>query len=297
MKCQYPSPFSVLRGSPKISKSTGMMEIKSDFGKNLYIHSVVVPSVNVDSSYRVSEASAPFVNFRGDCIPTQIAEANKDSLLGVPLFIEHAQIPGTEQGQIRDIQWYKIPCDSSGEEVLVVDGLLEVPWTKSETIQAIKDGYFKSVSQSCLAERSVCSKCGHISFEVDDFCDHVKKEILSYFPDDDGKMRIVANVLGDLENPQDSIVFIETSFVANPAFYIANFKEVYNLEDVFSYLKSKDSYSTFREWDPSFLVEACSTVDSFGDFNSLLMAVDPDLARDTLVSSHIFHSSFQEAQK
>lgn len=295
MNSLFSSPLSQLRpvGS-KISRSSGQMVISSDFGKNLYVHSIVVPSINVSPDYKVSAASTPFVNFRGDAIPTPILEANKNSMIGVPIYVEHAQIPGTEQGQIRDIQWYK--HKSNGEDIMVIDGLMEVPGNKTESIQAICDGYFKSVSQSCLAERSVCSKCGHISFETDDFCDHIKNEVLGYFKGKDGKQYIVANVLGDLSKPEGSIIFIEVSLVANPAFFIANFREVYNIDDVQRYLKTKDAYSNFQSWDSDFLYQASEISPDFDNFFGTLQAMDKELAHDTMVSSHIFYSSLTGAK-
>ena len=149
------------------------------------------------------------------------------------------------------------------------------------------------MSQSCLASQSVCSKCGHVSYELDDFCDHLKNECLSEFNGSDGKVYIVANVLGDLKNPKGSIHFIEVSLVRQPAFFLAIFQKIFNLSEVRSYINSKSAYHNFSSWKEDMLIDAGRAYPKYGDFLSALSSVNPELLADTAVSLNIFHSSMQ----
>jgi len=70
---------------------------------------------------------------------------------------------------------------------------------------------------NCKIAFSVCSKCGNVAVDETQACDHVRFEKNSTFIDDNGVTRKVAELCGHMSDP-NSVIFIDASWVANPAF-------------------------------------------------------------------------------
>jgi len=79
--------------------------------------------------------------------------------------------------------------------------------------------------QNCVAHWVTCSKCGKEIADEKDNCEHINKELMTYFTDDKGVKRITAELCGRTfesngkrVGDQESVQFIEASWVERPAF-------------------------------------------------------------------------------
>ena len=79
---------------------------------------------------------------------------------------------------------------------------------------------------NCLADYVQCSRCGKIFADSEPSCEHIERQLLQSFTDEDGVERIVAELCGrtlvqdgNRVGDEGSCNFIEASWVERPAFY------------------------------------------------------------------------------
>ena len=79
---------------------------------------------------------------------------------------------------------------------------------------------------NCIANWVQCSRCGVVLGDDDPNCEHIDRQLLQEFTDENGVKRVVAELCGRSFRDEngiwvgdaDSLKFIEASWVENPAF-------------------------------------------------------------------------------
>lgn len=134
---------------------------------------------------------------------------------------EHVQIPELSKGKVVDAVLREIPIgkDKKGDDLTTyyVDILVATEKKHKKLVADIKSGKLNTLSMGCKIKFSICSKCGNRAVDDTEACQHVKYEKNNFFYDNYGTQRKVAELCGYHDDPE-SVVFIDASWVANPAF-------------------------------------------------------------------------------
>jgi len=199
--------------------------------KYLFVHSTIVSSVQVaDNGYYIDPPCDELVNNNGNAWNTPILLATFRTFVGKNNYLEHIQIPALSKGRILDAIARPITYkgrDGLTADVIYVDILVAVDRKHTDIIDRIERGELNAMSMGCLAHWVTCSKCGK---QIDDDmpnCYHLDHEMLTYFTDETGVKRIVAELCGrmikdsktgELVPDSKSVEFVEASWVEKPAF-------------------------------------------------------------------------------
>ena len=188
---------------------------------NLFVHSTIVSSVDVASNgYYINPPCDQLVNTNGNAWSTPVLLATFRSFVGKNNYFEHIQIPALSKGKILDAVARPIRFagkDGKDADVLYVDILVAVDRKHSDIVKRIEDGELNAMSMGCLAHVVQCSKCGKEFTDEMPACNHIQNELLTYFTDDKGNRRIVAELCGrcikdengNLVGDPNSLEFIE----------------------------------------------------------------------------------------
>jgi len=197
----------------------------------LFVHSTIVSSVKVASNgYYIDPPCDELINNNGNGWATPVLMSTFRTFIGKNNYLEHVQIPALSKGKILDaISRPVVFAGRNGDkaDVVYIDILVAVDRKHTDVIERIENGELNAMSMGCLAHWVTCSKCGK---QIDDNmrnCKHLDNEMMTYFVDDKGVRRIVAELCGrmvknkktgKLEADPKSVEFIEASWVEKPAF-------------------------------------------------------------------------------
>ena len=204
-------------------KIVDVRKILADFSPDKYLltHATIVASVDVEPSplasdgkpYYIKESCSKYVNQNGDCWERELLLNTFRSFVGAYNYLEHVQIPQLSKGRIIDA--VARPVDDNGS--IYIDILVATSKIHRSLVASIESGEMGTLSMGCSIKYSRCSKCGRKAADEVDLCDHIRYSKNQFFYDENGVKRIIAELCGDKDDP-DSNVFIEASWVANPAF-------------------------------------------------------------------------------
>lgn len=231
---------------------------------HLFTHCSICCSSNTTSNgYYIESPTDELVNSNGNAWSTPVLLSTFKTFVGAENYYEHQQIPALSKGKILDaIARPVVYKGKNGKEATVfyIDILVSTDRKHNELVSRIINGELTTLSMGGIANVVQCSKCGK-ECRDDESCSHIDDEILSYFEDENGIERVVAELCGRSTLDQttgqrvgdpDSFEFIEASWVENPAFkgavvnhYIsemgnaAKYASIYNmpsrgLEDLYS---------------------------------------------------------------
>ena len=174
-----------------------------------------------NSDWLIHPAFSQFVNNNGDAWSKKMLAASYKTFIGANNYQEHIQIPELSKGKVIDAALREVPVgkDASGKDLTTyyVDILVATERKHKDLIAKIESGAINSMSMGCRIQFSQCSKCGKKAVDETQACAHVRYEKNSTFIDDFGVTRKVAELCGRFDEPE-SVVFIDASWVANPAF-------------------------------------------------------------------------------
>lgn len=193
----------------------------------IFLQATIVSSVNVeDDGYTVTPDSAPFINDNANSWDSKTLQKWYKSFIGAHNYKDHDQDRSRSKGIILDAVLRRIPIEGSktGESVLYVDILVAVNKNiDPEWAQLIDSGRVKWLSMGAISSALKCTRCGCISFDEDDDCEHMLFELgMNYF-DENGIKRPIAALITDddyLDQPDSGyMVFKEASLLSvDPAF-------------------------------------------------------------------------------
>ena len=210
-------------------------EIEVDWGSftsdsHLFTHATIVASVATEKNgYYINPACSELVNNNGNAWTNEVLLSTFRSFVGGENYLEHIQIPELSKGKILDAVIRPVHYqDSKGREadVYYTDILVATNRKHAGLVDKIAKGKLNTMSMGCLADYVQCSRCGKVFADNEPSCEHIERQLLQSFVDEDGVERIVAELCGrTLEKDgkrvgdDKSVRFIEASWVERPAFY------------------------------------------------------------------------------
>lgn len=199
-------------------------KVIKNYNPNDYLltHCTIIASVNVDPEvpHYITPDTSKYVNNNGDSWESSLLATPEvyRSFIGSYNFLEHVQVESLSKGRVISAALREVPAGPrSKENIFLVDILVATDRKHTGLINKISSGELSTLSMGCHVSYTICSKCGSKAFDEDELCNHIKYAKNTYFYDETGKKRIVAELCGHKEDPE-SVRFIEASWVAVPAF-------------------------------------------------------------------------------
>ena len=209
--------YSVNQEHPKSGK--GLVEISISEKDFVFSQSTIISSVSLEKeSFLINPDYNKFVNSNGDAFSNESTKANYRSFIGAYNFVNHVQEDTESVGFIADAALRKIVSSADRNSFnYYVDILVATHKQNQDLVSKIIRGNVKFLSMGCEAKFSTCTRCGYVSENSVEECDHIYSSKGKYFIDKFGQRRITAELLGD-ERP-GSVVFLEASWLTEvPAF-------------------------------------------------------------------------------
>lgn len=184
----------------------------------LFSQATILAGVELeDNGFHVKSGFEHLVNMNGDCWTNDVALATHKSFRGSYNFLNHLQVEEESKGTILDSAPRKVAIDTNGNKSVYVDLLVATARKHHTLCNAIETNQMRAMSLGAIVKESLCTKCGKTSTTGSDYCTHLLNERRGFFVDEQGVRRIIAEVCGTEQRP-DSNVFIEASWVDDPAF-------------------------------------------------------------------------------
>jgi hypothetical protein len=161
--------------------------------------------------YYITSETSRFINNNNDAWSRPLLLATYRTFIGANNFMEHLQVKELSKGRIIDAV-----ARDTGPSVYI-DILVATDRKHRALIAGIESGKINSLSMGCSILYSQCSFCGNVATDDTELCSHIKYAKGNTFKDAFGKTHKVAELCGNASE-NDSVKFIEASWVANPAF-------------------------------------------------------------------------------
>lgn len=224
----------------KIAKGSSRLafkhEIKVDWNRfniqdYLLTHASIVVSCQTEANnYYIKPACSKLINNNGNSWSNEVLLATFKTFIGAYNFREHVQDPRHSKGTILDAVLRPLkftdPDTKEVADVYLVDILVATEKKHTELISKIVSKELTTLSMGCTVKYVTCSKCGKVFGDNDKVCEHIDKELLQYFIDENGIKRRVSEMCGRVlvgsdgtpYGDPDSVRFIEASWVEKPAY-------------------------------------------------------------------------------
>lgn len=205
--------------------------IIAQYSPNKYLlsHVTIIAAVDVDladpkdlkSDFLIKPEFSKFVNNNGDAWTKEVLKNSYQTFIGGENYLEHVQIPELSKGKVIDavLREILVGKDKEGKELttLYCDILVATDRKHEELVKKIEAKELTTLSMGCLIKFSVCSKCGNRAVDETQACDHIRYQKNNTFFDNNGVQRKIAELCG-YKDEQDSVRYIEASWVKQPAF-------------------------------------------------------------------------------
>lgn len=163
------------------------------------------------SDFYVTADTALYINGNADSWERELLKKTYPTFIGGENYLEHVQVPELSKGKVIDA----VARDLG--DTIYIDILVATDKRHEELIRDILSKKISALSMGCTVEFTICTKCGNVAYDETDLCPCIKYEKGTEFTDSQGQKRIVAELCGHRDVP-GSVVFIEASWVADPAF-------------------------------------------------------------------------------
>ena len=210
-----------------------------DSTKWLLSHVSIMASVDVENdvpadpkkNWRIIPEHSIFVNNNGDAWERKLLARTYGTFLGANNYVEHLQQVALAKGKVIDVALREVPLgtrmDGTPITTLYVDILIATSWEHEDLCRKILSGEFNAVSMGCSCKYTICTRCGNIAHDETELCEHVKYYRRQNYYDNDGTQRVIAELCGSADDPS-SVVFVDASWVRNPAFPGAVLRSIIN---------------------------------------------------------------------
>jgi len=203
----------------------------NEFNSKNYViaHCSIVSSVSVSKNgYYINSPCDELVNSNGNAWSTPVLLATFKSFISKPIYFEHLQVPSLSKGMILDAiarPVIHMGKDGSKIKIYYIDILTATNRKHIDLADRIESGELATMSMGCSTDVQ-CSKCGKIFKDGEGSCKHIDDDLLTYFIDENGEKRIIAELCGYCKKNKygkwvgvpKSVEFIEASWVEKPAF-------------------------------------------------------------------------------
>jgi hypothetical protein len=161
--------------------------------------------------YYITPETTRFINNNFDAWSRPLLLATYRTFIGAQNYMEHLQVKELSKGRIIDAV-----ARDTGPSVYI-DILVATERKHRSLVAGIESRKINSLSMGCSILYSQCSFCGNVATDDTELCGHIKYAKGNTFKDAFGKTHRVAELCGH-SSENDSVKFIEASWVANPAF-------------------------------------------------------------------------------
>lgn len=223
-KTQWASYRSRVAGSSRVA----FKELKVDWDiynikDYLFTHDTIVASVATEKDgFTIKPNCVNLVNANGNAWTNEVLLHCYRTFIGGENYVGHVQVPALSKGKILDAVIREV--NHQGEQIYVVDILVATARIHKQLVDDIESGRMRTLSMGATAKYIQCSVCGKIiDTEKDgEECEHVLHDVGKWV-EYKGKKKFCAELCGAM-NPltkeyiPDSCVFIEASWVEQPAF-------------------------------------------------------------------------------
>jgi len=188
--------------------------------------------VTVELDCYASDRLRPYLRIKNDFDkpPAEVHMGNRASLSVDGGIARRLANVGRVQGGV-EIPVYNIEVSENhtyivhNVRVKNCDILVATNRKHTSLVKDIESGKLTTMSMGCLADHVTCSRCGKVLGDNDPNCEHIDRQLLTTFVDEDGIERIVAELCGRMIEKDGKLVgdpkscrFIEASWVEKPAF-------------------------------------------------------------------------------
>ena len=258
----------VAASSPSI-QAVPVANILSDFSPDQYLltHATIVASVDVENNdYHIKPECSKYVNQNGDSWERRLLLSTFHTFIGAQNYLEHIQIPHLSKGRIIDA----VARSVNDDESIYIDILVATSREHADLVASIENGTLNTLSMGCSIKFSICSKCGNKAVDETELCDHIKYMKNQFFVDENGTQRIIAELCGHRDEPESN-VFIEASWVANPAFKGAVLRNIIVAKDDAETAKKIEKAYVSRKADTS--IDGYLKAASMGQIETLIKKI------------------------
>lgn len=189
----------------------------------LFTHDTIVASVATEADgYTIKPGCWDLVNANGNAWTNAVLKSCYKTFIGGENYCDHLQVPSLSKGKILDAVLREV--DHGGEKIWVCDILVATSRRHKSLVERIERGELNTMSMGATANFVQCSICGKIfdTRKEERLCEHLARNLGEEI-DYGGKKKKCAELCGAIdpatgEYIPDSCVFIEASWVEQPAF-------------------------------------------------------------------------------
>lgn len=191
--------------------------------KYLLSHCTAVAGVELEpDGHTIVVPHGKWVNSNGNAWSNQVLLDSYKTFIWAENYLEHVQVKEFSKGKVIDaVAWVVYQQEAGYKEkipTVFIDCLIATNKKKHpKLVNDVKSGKLGAVSMGCSITHSQCSKCGKVIEEGTDTCSHIKHDLGKAYRDSEGNRRIISELCG-VPGVKDSNVFVELSFVRQPAF-------------------------------------------------------------------------------
>ena len=148
-----------------------------------------------------------------------------NSYIAEGVVVHNCQVKAKSKGKILDAVLRPVTYvgkNGAKAEVYYCDILIATARKHRDIVSRVESGSLNTLSMGAIANKCQCSYCGKITDENTPNCFHLDNSVRQYLRASDGKRYIVSELCGAVDAAglyiPDSCMFIEASWVDNPAF-------------------------------------------------------------------------------
>jgi hypothetical protein len=192
----------------------------------MFSHCSIVSSVATDETrYRIVPPCDELVNINGNAWTNHVIPHCFRTFVGGENYYEHVQVKAKSKGKILDAVLRPVTYvgkNGAKADVYYCDILIATARKHRDIVSRVESGSLNTLSMGAIANKCQCSYCGKITDENTPNCFHLDNSVRQYLRASDGKRYIVSELCGAVDAAglyiPDSCMFIEASWVDNPAF-------------------------------------------------------------------------------
>jgi hypothetical protein len=196
--------------------NTSNVVCQIDLDNYVYIHTTIMASVDLekDSDYWITKSTEKYINSNGDAWQRDVLLKDYPTFIdnGV-VYVEHDQNPERAKGKVLDAVARLM------DDTILIDLLFCVDKIHTNLVHNILTGIANAVSMGCTTKYTICSICGNVAHDENEYCDHIKNYKNQMIKCADGIIRKCCELC--FENS-----FYDCSVVSNPAFAGAVFRKL-----------------------------------------------------------------------
>ncbi len=174
------------------------------------------------NGHEIPKEMIPYINDNGNSWWNDHIKKYYQTFIGGHNFFEHNQTVSDSYGFLADATLRKIEV-SNGKHVLYVDVIVctNIPKSPNQSnVKEIIENKINTLSMGCVSDSLMCSKCGNISSDDDNDCDHIQRQLGRQYLGRNGISKVSAIIwdVNEQGKTEIGVNFFELSWVRVPAY-------------------------------------------------------------------------------